>query len=166
MDMSLDIRRSHALGIHGQDLFFNVLTDAGLVLLQNLRLKFALAIPRYGYLNVTEAGAQIFAAVPVAAVVGLLVFVVVLAVSQLVIQLRIKTVLHKLGNGFLEQILDVVHAADAAHLQQLTDLGSALVFFRRAILSRHSKSSIMVLLFYTIMEVYTIFGMDSRAKES
>ena len=35
----------------------------------------------------------------------------------------------------LEQILDVVHAADAAHLQQLADFGSALIFFRRAILS-------------------------------
>ena len=137
MDMRLDIRGGHALGVHGQDLFFDVLTDAGLVLFQDLRLKFALAIPRYGYLYITETGTQVFAAVTIAAVVGFLVLVVIPTVTQLIIQLCVETVLHKLGDRFLEQILDIVHAADAAHLQQLTDLGSAFVFFRRAILSCH-----------------------------
>ena len=34
----------HALGIHGNYLILNVLADAGLVLLDELRLKFAFAI--------------------------------------------------------------------------------------------------------------------------
>ena len=73
----------------------------------------------------------------VAAVVCVLVLVVVLAVAQLVIQLCFQSILHKLGNGFLEQILDVIHAADVCHLQQLTDLLSSGIFFWGAILSGH-----------------------------
>ena len=38
---------------------------------------------------------------------------------------------------FFEQILDVVHAADVCHLQQLSDLLSSGVFFRGTILSSH-----------------------------
>ena len=45
-DMLLNIRSCHALGIHGQDLFLNVLADAGLVLFQKLRLKFSLSVSR------------------------------------------------------------------------------------------------------------------------
>ena len=43
-------------------------------------------------------------------------------------------------NGFLEQILDVIHTADISGLQQFTDFCSALVFFGTAILSSHSKN--------------------------
>lgn len=45
-DMSFDIRRRHSFGIHRQNLFLDVLADAGLVLLEQLRLKLALPIPR------------------------------------------------------------------------------------------------------------------------
>ena len=69
--------------------------------------------------------------------------------------------LHEFGNGFLEQILDVVHAVDICHLQQFTDFSlrafsSGLRFFRDI-----SFSSILMLLFYTSPEVYTIIGMVS-----
>src|SRR5699024_7551000 len=77
------------------------------------------------------------AAVAVTAVVCLLVLVVVFAVAQLVIQLCLQAILHEFGNGFLEQILDVIHAADVCHLQQLTDLLSTGIFFRGTILSGH-----------------------------
>ena len=110
--MSLYIRRGHALGVHGQDLLLNVLTDAGLVFPQHLRLKFPLTIPGHGYLHITEAGAQRFAAVPVPAVVRVLVFIVVPAVAQFVVQLCIKAVFHELGNRLFEQAPDVVHSPD------------------------------------------------------
>ena len=48
-----------------------------------------------------------------------------------------QTILHEFGNGFLEQVLDVVHAVDVRHLQQFTDLSSTGFFFRASILSRH-----------------------------
>ena len=38
---------------------------------------------------------------------------------------------------FFEQSLDVVHAADVCHLQQLTDLLSPGLFFRGTVLSGH-----------------------------
>ena len=40
LDMGLNIAGGHTLGVHGQDFLLNVLTDAGLVLFQYLRLKF------------------------------------------------------------------------------------------------------------------------------
>ena len=75
--MRFDITRGHALGVHRQDLFLNVLTDTGLVLLQDLGLKFAFPITRYGHFHIAKAGPQCFAAVTVAAVVRVLIFVVI-----------------------------------------------------------------------------------------
>lgn len=51
------------------------------------------------------------------------------------IQLDLQTILHKFDNGLFEQILDVIHATDVCHLQQLADLLSPSIFFRGAILS-------------------------------
>ena len=101
---------------------------------------------------------------PVPAVVRVLVFIVVPAVAQFVVQLSIKAVFHELGNRFFEQALDVVHAADVRHLQQLSDLFPAGIFFRCAFLSCHNKTSTVVLLLYTTLEVYTKYGMVSRLK--
>ena len=65
-------------------------------------------------------------------------------------------------HGLLEEILDVLHAADVARLQEFPDLCSSGLFFRAAILSAaHKITSNVVLLFYTTSEVYTIFGMVS-----
>ena len=72
-NMGLNIRRGHALGVHGQNLFFDVLTDAGLVFPQHLRLKLPLSVPQNRHLHIAKAGAQRFAAVPVPAVVRVLV---------------------------------------------------------------------------------------------
>ena len=116
-----NITGGHDLSVHGQNLLLNVLTDAGLVLLQALRFKLALADPGNRHIHFPNACAQNLAAVAVAAVVRLLVLVVVLAVTQLLIQLCLQAILHELGNGLLEQILDVIHAAEVCHLQQLAD---------------------------------------------
>ena len=40
--MRLDVAGRHAFRIHGQDLLFDILTDAGLVLFQKLRFKLTL----------------------------------------------------------------------------------------------------------------------------
>ena len=89
------------------------------------------------YFHIPKAGAQRFRAVAVSAVVCIFVPIVVFAVTQLVLQLCLQAVLHELGNGLLEQILDVIHAADVCHLQQLSDLLSAGIFFRATVLSGH-----------------------------
>ena len=160
-NMGLNIRRGHAFGVHGQDLLLDVLTDAGLILLQELRLKLPLSVPRDRHLHIAEAGAQGLAAVSVPAVVCVLVFVVVPALAQFVVQLRIEAVFHEFGNRLLEQSLDVVHAADVRQLQQLTNLFPAGIFFRAAFPSCPTKTSILVLLLYTTFEVYTKYGMVS-----
>ena len=135
--MGLNISRRHSLGVHGQDLLLYVLADAGLVLLQHLGLKFAFPVAGNGHFHISEAGAQRLAAVAVAAVVRGLVPVVVSAVAQFILQLRLQAVLHELRDGLLEQILDVVHAADVCHLQQLPDLLPSRLFFRGTVLSAH-----------------------------
>ena len=66
---------------------------------------------------VPETCTQRFAAVSVSTVVGFLVLVVVPAVAKLVVQFRVQSVLHKFRDRFLEQILDVIHAADVCQLQ-------------------------------------------------
>ena len=115
-DMFLDIRGCHALGIHGQDLFLNILADAGLVLFQKLWVEFSLSVSGYRHLYIAEAGTQRFAAVTVTAVVRVLILVVILRVAKLIVQFGVQTVLHKFSDGFLEEILDIFHAADSAAL--------------------------------------------------
>ena len=73
----------------------------------------------------------------IAAVICVLMLVVIFAVAQLVIQLCLQAILHELGNGLLEQTLNVIHAADVCHLQQLTYFFSPGIFFRGTILSGH-----------------------------
>lgn len=160
--MRFDVTRGHALGVHGQNLFLNILTDTDLVLLQDLGLKFAFPITRYRHFHIAKAGPQCFAAVTVAAVVRVLIFVVILAVAKFIIQLCLQAVFHELGNGFLEQALDVLYAAYVRQLQPFS------VFSRRAFSSGGRfflaiiKTSNVVLLFYTTSEVYTKFGMVSK----
>ena len=88
MNMRFNVPGCHTLGIHGQDLLLDILAHAGLVLFQQLRLKFALTVPGDGHAHFSETGAQCFAAVSVPTVVRVLVPVVVLAVPKFVIQLR------------------------------------------------------------------------------
>ena len=80
LNVSFNIAGSHDLGVHGQDFFLDVLTDAGLVLFQHLRLKFPLPVSENRHIHFTETGAQPLAAVAVAAVVCILVLVVAFAV--------------------------------------------------------------------------------------
>lgn len=44
LNMRLDVAGRHAFRIHGQNLLFDILTDAGLVLFQKLRFKFAFPV--------------------------------------------------------------------------------------------------------------------------
>ena len=148
--MRFDVAGRHAFRIHGQDLFFDILTDAGLVLFQKLRFKFTFPVTGNRNLDIAKTGSQIFAAVAVPAVVRSFVLIVVFAVTKILIQFGLQTVLHKFGNGFLEQVLDVVHALDVRHLQQFTDFCSTGFFFRASILSghilfRHPDASILLL---------------------
>ena len=136
--MSFDIRCRHSFGVHGQNLFFNVLTDAGLVLLEQLRLKLALPIPRRADFHVSKAGFQLLAAVTIPGVVCFLVAEIIFAVTEFFIQLRFQSVLHEFCDGFPKQTLDIRHAADVGFLQQLANLRSPRVFFRSAVLSRHT----------------------------
>ena len=103
-------------GIHRQDLFLDVLASTGLVFLQHLGFKLPFPVTRDGYFHIAEASAQGFTAVAIAAVGCVFVFVVVLAVAQLVIQFCFQAVFHKFGGGFFEQVLDVIHVADVGHL--------------------------------------------------
>ena len=73
LNMRFNVTGGHAFGVHGQNLLLDVLTDAGLIFPQHLGFEFALAISRHRYLYIAKAGAQGFAAVPVPAVIRVLV---------------------------------------------------------------------------------------------
>ena len=89
----LDRRRKTGQIIRtGNENILDVLTDAGLIFPQHLGVKFALAIPRHRYLYIAKTGAQGFAAVPVPAVIRVLVLVVIPAVAQMIVQLGLQTV--------------------------------------------------------------------------
>ena len=117
LNVGFNISSRHTLSIHRQNLFLNVLTDAGLVLFQHLRFKFALPVTGNRHIHIAKAGMQRLAAVTVTAVICVLVFVVIFAVAQFFIQFRLQTILHKFGYSLLKQILDVIHTADICHLQ-------------------------------------------------
>ena len=139
--MRFNVAGSHTLGIHRKNLLLNLLADARLVFLQQLRFKLAHPVSRHRDLYISEAGTQRFAAVTVSAVVCIFVFVVILAVPKLFIQLGVQPVLHKLGNRFFEEILDVLHAADVAFLQQFPDFCSPGLLLGASILSAtHCKN--------------------------
>ena len=110
----------------GNENILDVPADVGLIFPQHLEVKFALAISRHRYLYIAQTGAQGFAAVPVPAVIRVLVLVVIPVVAQLIVQLGLQTVFHELRDSVLEQFLNVI-----------------------------------LLLFYTLLEVYTKFGMKS-----
>lgn len=99
---------------------------------------------------------------PISAVVGVLVSVFIPAVAQLIVQIALQSGFHELGNGVLEQILNVIHAATFA------SCSSSRIFSRRAFspgvrfFLAILITSILVLLFYTMMEAYTKFGMALR----
>ena len=133
--MGFNVPCGHAFGIHRKNLFLDVLADAGLVFLQELRIKFSLSVTGYSYLHIPEAGAQRFAAVSVSAVLRVFVLVVILAVAEFVIQFCIQPILHEFRYGLLEEILDVLHAADVAFLQEFPDFCSPGLLFRTAVLS-------------------------------
>ena len=59
-------------------------------------------------------------------------------------------------------VLNILHAADIACLQQFTDFCSVLIFFRSAIFSGHIKTSNVALLFYTTSEVYIKLGIGPK----
>ena len=111
----------------GNENILDVLADTGLIFPQHLEVKFALAISRHRYLYIAKTGAQGFAAVPVPAVIRVLVL-----------------------------------AAYIRQLQQLT------IFSRRAFSSGVFSllaiviTSVILLLFYTLLEVYTKFGTESQ----
>lgn len=61
------------------------MTYTGLVLLKELGLKLAFSVSEYGVLDVSVVGAKSFFAVPVAAVICVFIFVVVLRIAECII---------------------------------------------------------------------------------
>ena len=57
-------------------------------------------------------------------------------ISRIMVKLN-TNISNDIRADLFEQILDVIHAADVCHLQQLTDLFPTRIFFRGAILSGH-----------------------------
>lgn len=114
--MTLYVSDGHPFCIHGQNLLFNALTDAGLVLFQRLRFKFSLPVLEDEYAHFSEVSTQRFAAVSILAVVRVLISVVVLCCT---------TVGHP--------ALDILHAADIDLLQQFLNLCLPHLFFWGAI---------------------------------
>ena len=98
--MGFNITGSHAFGIHGEDLLLNILTYAGLILFDELRGELSLAVSGDRDFNFTKAGAKVLFAMPIAAIVGIFVLIVVLTIAQRFIHLGFKAVFHKFGNGF------------------------------------------------------------------
>ena len=90
MNIGFDIRCCHSFGIHGQNLLFDILADARLILFQQLWLKLAFPIPRHGYLYFPEAGFDLLGAMSIARVIRILVSIVVLAISELFVQFGIR----------------------------------------------------------------------------
>ena len=86
LDGGLDVTGGHIFGVHGQDFLLNILTDAGLILFQDLEFEFAFSIARDRYLHIPKAGAQGLAAVTVAAAVCVFIPAVILAVVKFVVQ--------------------------------------------------------------------------------
>lgn len=82
LNMRLNVAGRHAFRIHGQDLLFDILTDAGLVLFQKPRFKFTLPVTGNRNLDITETGPRIFAAVAVPTVVRSLVLISCICCNQ------------------------------------------------------------------------------------
>ena len=121
----LDRRRKTGQIIRtGNENILDAPADAGLIFPQHLGVEFALAITRHRHLYITKTGAKGFAAVPVPAVIRVLVLVVIPAVAQLIVQ----TGFHELRDSVLEQLLNVIHAAYIRQLQQLTNFFATCVF--------------------------------------
>ena len=95
---------------------FKTSPNTGLVFLQELRLKLTLTVTGNRHIYISEAGAKRLFAVTIATVIGFFALVVVLAVTEFLIKLRIKAVFHEFCYRILEQILDICHAADVDFL--------------------------------------------------
>ena len=101
---------------------------------------------------------------PVPAVIRVLVLVVIPVVAQLIAQLGLQTVFHELRDSVLEQFMNVIHAAyispaAAAHEFFHASFSSGVLF-----LLAIGITSVILLLFYTLLEVYTKFGMESQQR--
>ena len=139
--------------------------NAGLILFQKLGLKLAFPISGHRNLHIAETGAKGLAAVAIAAVIRFFVFVIVLAVTLLIIQFSIKTIFHKFGNSLLEQALDIFHAFDVAELKKFPNFSRrAFSSGERLLLLLIKITSNVVLLLYTTLEVYTNLGIVSVKK--
>ena len=101
-DVWWDIVSCHTLGVHWKNLFFNITCERCFVFLDYLRLKIAVSVTRYCYLNRTGTCFDWLSAVSVPAVLDILVSIVILAVSEFVVQLCFKSVFKNLSDHFLE----------------------------------------------------------------
>lgn len=105
---------------------------------------------------------QSLGAVPVPAVVGILVFVVVLGIAELFVEFCFKAVFHELGYYLFEKLLNILHTPDVGNLKQFTYpfllLFSSGVRFLLVICT----PPFVLDIFYDFFEVYTESGIISK----
>ena len=91
--MAFDIICCHSFGIHGNDLFFHVLSDRILVFLDDLRFKPAFPIPWDVDLHITITGMHGLLGMSVPGIIGIFVPVIIFGISEFFVHLLVESAL-------------------------------------------------------------------------
>lgn len=159
--MRLYVQGSHALGVHGHNLLLNVLSDANLILPQYLGFQFPLPIPGSPHVHLAETGSQPLAALPVAAVVYVLVFVNVPAVpnsssSSASKPFSMNSAIVFLNSSWMSSMLPIFASCSNSRIFSRRTFFSGVRSFLAIV-----KTSNVLPLFYTTSELYTNLGIGS-----
>ena len=93
--MGLDVASGHAFCVHGEDFFFHVLCHGILILFDNLRFIFTVAVTGNGDLHIPIAGMHGFLGMSVPAVIRIFVPVIVLGITEFFVQFFIQNTFQK-----------------------------------------------------------------------
>ena len=111
--MAFDIIRGHSFGIHGDDLFFHVLSDRILILFDNLWFKLPFPVSWDINLHIAVAGMHGLLGMTISGIIRFLVPIIILGITQFLIQFLIQCSLqdnwhHIPHNGIdIRSILDL-----------------------------------------------------------
>lgn len=89
--MTFYVGSRHSFCIHGDNLLFHVLSDSVLIFFDYLRFKLALSVTWNIQFHIAIAGMHSLLRITITTVVGILVTVIILGISQLLIQFFIKS---------------------------------------------------------------------------
>ena len=89
--MTFDIAGCHPFGIHGNDLFFHVLSDRILIFFYDLRHKLAFSVPRNINLHVPITSMHGFLRMPISGIISVFVTIIVLGIAQFLIHFLIQS---------------------------------------------------------------------------